>query len=110
LEQPRQRKIDVRFGMWNARKVYRVLRRIFEPKREEVAGGWGTLHNEELNNLYASPNIIRGDQIKKYEMGGACSTHGRDEQYYIQYFGLKIGLIWLVLLNTVMKLQSFLTS
>jgi len=43
--------------MWNARKVYRVLRRIFEPKREEVAGGWGTLHNEELNNLYASPNI-----------------------------------------------------
>jgi hypothetical protein len=37
----------------------RVLRRIFGPKREEVAGGWRTLHNEELHNLYASPNIVR---------------------------------------------------
>jgi hypothetical protein len=37
----------------------RVLRRIFGPKREEVAGGWRRLHNEELHNLYASPNIIR---------------------------------------------------
>jgi hypothetical protein len=31
----------------------RVLRRIFGPKREEVAGGWRSLHNEELHNLYA---------------------------------------------------------
>jgi hypothetical protein len=37
----------------------RVLRRMFIPKREEVAGGWRRLHNEELHNLYASPNIIR---------------------------------------------------
>jgi hypothetical protein len=36
----------------------RVLRGIFGPKREEVAGGWRRLHNEELHNLYASPNII----------------------------------------------------
>jgi hypothetical protein len=35
----------------------RVLRRIFGPKREEVAGGWRRLHNEELHNLYTSPNI-----------------------------------------------------
>jgi hypothetical protein len=33
----------------------RELRRIFEPKREDVAGGWGTLHSEELLILYASP-------------------------------------------------------
>jgi hypothetical protein len=32
----------------------RVLRRIFGPKREEVAGGWRQLHNEELHNLCAS--------------------------------------------------------
>jgi hypothetical protein len=37
----------------------RVLRRIFEPKRDEVTGGWRKLHNEELRDLYSSPNIIR---------------------------------------------------
>jgi hypothetical protein len=36
----------------------RVLRRIFGPKREEVAGGCRRLHNGELHNLYASPGII----------------------------------------------------
>jgi hypothetical protein len=37
----------------------RVLRRIFGPKREEAAGDWRRLRNEELHNLYASPNVIR---------------------------------------------------
>jgi hypothetical protein len=37
----------------------RVLRRIFGPKRDEATGEWKTLHNEELNDLYSSPNIIR---------------------------------------------------
>jgi hypothetical protein len=36
-----------------------VLRRILASKREEVAGGWKRLHNVQLHNLYASPNIIR---------------------------------------------------
>jgi hypothetical protein len=36
-----------------------VPRRIFGPKREEVAGGWRRLHNEELHNLYTSQNVIR---------------------------------------------------
>jgi hypothetical protein len=37
----------------------RVLRRTLGPKREEGSGGWRRLHNEELHNLHASPNIIR---------------------------------------------------
>jgi hypothetical protein len=37
----------------------RVLRRMSGPKRDEVAGGWRRLHNEELHNLYASQNAIR---------------------------------------------------
>jgi hypothetical protein len=37
----------------------RVLRRMFGPKRDEVAGGWRKLHNEELHGLYSSPSIIR---------------------------------------------------
>jgi hypothetical protein len=37
----------------------RVLRGIFGPKRNEVRGEWRRLHNEELNDLYSSPNFIR---------------------------------------------------
>ena len=36
----------------------RVLRRIFGPKRVEVTGEWRKLHNEELNDLYCSPNFV----------------------------------------------------
>jgi hypothetical protein len=37
----------------------KVLRRIFELKRDEVIGGWRKWHNEELHNVYCSPSIIR---------------------------------------------------
>jgi len=37
----------------------RVLRRIVWPRRDEVTGEWRKLHNEELNVLYSSPNIVR---------------------------------------------------
>jgi hypothetical protein len=46
----------------------RVLGGIFGPKTDEVTGGWRKLHNEEFQNLYSSPSIIR--------MGRACSTNG----------------------------------
>jgi hypothetical protein len=64
----------------------RVLRRIFGPKRDEVTGEWRKLHNEELNKLYASPDIIR--QAKANEVSGACGTHGRGEKS-VQGFGGK---------------------
>jgi hypothetical protein len=38
---------------------YRVLRKIFGPKRDEVTGEWRKLYNEELHDLYSSPSIIR---------------------------------------------------
>ena len=43
-----------------------MLRRIFGPKREDVTGKWRKLRNEELNDLYSSPNIFR--VIKSREM------------------------------------------
>jgi hypothetical protein len=62
-----------------------VPRRIFGPKREEVAGGCRGLHNEELHKLSGSPNIIRVIKSRSIQ-GGACSTHGRHEKC-IQNFG-----------------------
>jgi hypothetical protein len=55
----------------------RVLRRIFGPKREEVEGGWRRLHNEELHNLYASPNII--SMMKPWRMRWAGHVARREE-------------------------------
>jgi hypothetical protein len=43
-----------------------VLRRMFRPKRDEATGGWRKLHNEDLHNMYCSPNIIK--MIKPREM------------------------------------------
>jgi len=47
-----------------------VLRRIFEPKRDEVTGDWRKLHSEELNDLYFLNKYYSCDQIKKNNMGG----------------------------------------
>jgi hypothetical protein len=65
---------------------YNLYTRIFGPKRDEVTGEWRKLHNEELHNLYLSPDIIR--QVKANEVGRACSTHGREEKS-VQGFGGK---------------------
>jgi hypothetical protein len=48
----------------------RVLRRIFGPKRKEIAGSWGRLHNEELHNLYTSPHVIRVIRSRKMRWVG----------------------------------------
>jgi hypothetical protein len=53
----------------------KVIRRIFGPKRNELTGEWGKLHNEELRDLYSSPSIIR--LIKSRRM--RCSTNGGEE-------------------------------
>jgi hypothetical protein len=57
----------------------RVLRRIFGPKRNEVTGEWRKLHNEELHNLYSSPDIIR--QVKSRRMRWAGHV-GEERKVY----------------------------
>jgi FKBP-type peptidyl-prolyl cis-trans isomerase (trigger factor) len=56
----------------------RVLRRLFEQKRDEVTGEWRKLHYEELHTLYFSPNIIR--QIKSRRMRWAEYVAGMGEE------------------------------
>jgi hypothetical protein len=48
----------------------RVLRRIFEPKRDGVMREWKKLHNEELHNLYSSPSIIRIVKSRRMRWAG----------------------------------------
>jgi hypothetical protein len=48
----------------------RVLRRVFGPKREEVTGEWGMLHNEELNDRYFLPNIVRVAKSRRMRWAG----------------------------------------
>jgi hypothetical protein len=48
----------------------RVLRRIFEPKRDEVTEKWGKLNNEDLNDLHSLPNIVRVTESKIMRWGG----------------------------------------
>ena len=64
----------------------RVLRRLFEPKTDEVTGEWRKLHLEELNDLYSQAQYCSGDPIEKNEIGGACGTYGGGERC-IQGFG-----------------------
>jgi hypothetical protein len=53
---------------------------------------WRKFHNEEVHNLYSSPNIMSVIVIKDDEMGGTCGTHGTDN--CIQNFSRKPKIEW----------------
>jgi hypothetical protein len=65
----------------------RALRRIFRPKREEVAESWGRLRNEKLHNLYSSQNIIRVIKSRRMRWAGNVARMG--EKKFIKYSGWK---------------------
>jgi hypothetical protein len=56
----------------------RVLRRIFGPKRDEVTGEWRRLYNEEHNDLYSSPNIIRVIKSRRMRWAGHVARMGEE--------------------------------
>jgi len=57
----------------------RMLRRVFEPKRDEVTGEWRKLHNEELKDLYSLPKIVRVVKSRRMRWAGhvARTVEGR---------------------------------
>jgi hypothetical protein len=65
----------------------RVLR-IFRPKKDEVTGERKKLYNEELNNLYSSPNIVRVIKSRRKRWAGHVARMGEEERC-VQGFGGK---------------------
>jgi hypothetical protein len=60
----------------------RVLRGIFGLKRDEATGEWRRLHNEELNGLYSSPNIIRVIKSRRMTWAGHVARMGEKRGAY----------------------------
>ena len=56
----------------------RVLRKVFGPKRDEGTGEWRKLHNEELNDLYYLPNIVRVVKSRRMRWTGHVAHMGED--------------------------------
>jgi len=59
-----------------------VLRRIFGPRKDEVMGEWRRLHNEELNDLYSSPNIVRVIKSRIMRWTGHVVCMGEEKGVY----------------------------
>jgi hypothetical protein len=69
----------------------RVLRRIFRPRGDEVTGDWRKLHNEELHNLYSSPNIIRMIMSMRMRWAGHVAGMGETRNAYRILVGKAVG-------------------
>jgi len=69
----------------------RVLRKIFGPRRDEVTGEWRRLHNEELNNLYSSPNIVRVIKSRRMRWAGHVARKGEERGVYRVFVGKPEG-------------------
>jgi len=59
-----------------------VLSRIFGPRRDGVTGEWRRLHNEELNDLYSSPNIVRVIKSRRMSWAGHVARMGEEKGMY----------------------------
>ena len=69
----------------------RVLRGMFGAKRDEVTGEWRKLHNEELNDLYCSPNIVRVIKSRRMRWAGHVARRGERRGVYVVLVGKTEG-------------------
>ena len=68
-----------------------VLRRIFGPRWDEVKGEWRRLHNEELNDLYSSPNIVRVTKSRRMRWAGHVARMDEENGMYRVLVGKPVG-------------------
>jgi len=68
------------------------LRRIFGPRRDEVTGEWRSLHNEELNDLYPSPNIVRVIKSRRMRWAGHVAHTGEEREAYRVWSGIRVAV------------------
>jgi len=59
-----------------------VLRRIFGPRRDEVTGEWGGMNNEQLSDLYTSPNIVRVIKSRRMRWARHVARMGEEREAY----------------------------
>ena len=59
-----------------------MVLRIFGPRRDEVTGEWRRLHNEELNDLHTSPNIVRVIKSRRMRWAGHVTRMGEERGAY----------------------------
>ena len=87
----------------------KVLRRIFGPTRDEVTGEWRRLHNEELNDLYSSPNIVRVIKSRRMRWAGHVARMGEERGCIVSWWGNRrerdhwgdLGVVGLILLGLI---------
>jgi hypothetical protein len=70
-----------------------ALRRLFGPKRDGVTGGWRKLHNEELRDLYSSPNIIRIIKWRRMRWAGHVARMRKKGNGYMLLIGKPASII-----------------
>jgi hypothetical protein len=87
--------MGVKLGHWEERrlKVFedRVLRRVFGPKRDEVTGKWRKIHNEELNDLYSLPNIVRVVKSRRMRWARHVARMGEERGVHRVFVGKPEG-------------------
>ena len=69
----------------------RVLRKIFGPKSDKVTGEWRKLHNEELNDLYSSPDIFQVIKLRRMRWAGHVAHMGESRGEYRVFVGKPEG-------------------
>jgi len=88
-----------------------VLRRIFGPRKDEVTAEWRTLHNEELNDLYSSPNIVRVVKSRRMRWAGHVARMGEERGCIGSFWGNRwerdhwgdLGVDWWIILGWISR-------